>query len=337
MDELRPSLDPSARRALSLPLLRAYPALSSLPRAALGAFPSPVERITGLPGDAVIWVKRDDRNAPVAAGNKVRALEFLLARVRAEDTVLTVGGDGSTHVLATAAHALRLGAGTVAVRWRHEMTPAALEIARDAERLCSRVIRARTIVDGMLIARLYRLMHRVHWVPFGGASPLGAVGHVNAALELAEQIAVGKLPAPATVVVPMGTGSTAAGLLVGFALAGLDVKLVATRCGPRVGSNRRRALSLARATRALLQRHAGVRLPELEARRLVVVHDAYGGAYGRANPEAERAARALEARAGIRLESTYGAKAFLTALAHGSSEAVLFWVTFGAAGTTAGH
>ncbi len=331
MDAQRPSLEQPARRLMSLPLLRAYPALASLARAELGAFPSPVERVTGLPGDVALWLKRDDLNAPVAAGNKVRALEFLLAGVQAGDIVLTVGGEGSTHVLATAAHAARLGARTVAVRWRHEMTPAALGIAREAEAQCVRVIHARTIVDGMLRARLYRLVHRVHWVPFGGSSSLGALGHVNAMLELAEQVRVGMLPVPSRIVLPMGTGSTAAGLLTGLAISGLSSTLVAARCGPRLGSNRRRVLALAADTRALLERMTGVSLPAIDPARLQVVHDSYAGAYGRAHPDAERAARAFEARTGIRLESTYGAKGLLTALRLNSADPILFWVTFGAA------
>lgn len=329
MNGQRPSLEPSARRPLSLPLLRAYPALASVPRAELGAFPSPVERVTGLPGDTVLWLKRDDRNAPVAPGNKVRALEFLLARVRRGDTVLTVGGEGSTHVFATAAHARRLGARTIAVRWRHEMSPRAHEVAEAAAELCERVIHARTIVDAMLIARFYRLTHRVHWVPFGGSTPLGALGHVNAALELTEQINVGMLPNPSRIVVPLGTGGTAAGLLTGLAMAGQSATLVATRCGPRIGSNRRKVLALARATRAWLEPLVGADLPPIDPGKLEVVHDAYGGAYGRPHPDAEQAARTLEGRIGLRLESTYGAKALLAAQRLGFSESVLLWVTFG--------
>lgn len=314
---------------MSLPLLRAFPALASLPRAALGAFPSPVEQVQALPDDVVIWLKRDDRNAPVAAGNKVRALEFLLAGVGRGDTVVTVGGQGSAHVLATAAHSRRLGASTVAFRWPHEMSAGSLEVAAAAAALCERVIETPSIVHGLLRAHLYRLSHRVHWVPFGGASPLGTLGHVNAAMELAEQVAVGMLPVPARIVVPMGTGCTVAGMLLGITIAKLPTTIVAVRCGPRVGSTRRQALRLAGRTRSLLQRASGVRVPKLDATRLEVVHDAYGGAYGRPHPVAEEAARALRDRTGLRLDSTYGAKAWMAALRLASAGPVLFWVTLG--------
>ena len=55
-------------------------------------------------------MKREDLSSDVLGGNKVRSLEFLLGGVVEGDTVLTLGGEGSTHVLATAVHAARLGA-----------------------------------------------------------------------------------------------------------------------------------------------------------------------------------------------------------------------------------
>src|SRR5690606_15301656 len=110
----------------SLPILERFPALARLPRARLGVFPSPLEHLSGEGHEREMWIKRDDLNASSYGGNKVRALEFLLGGVRPGDTLLTIGGEGSTHVLVTAAMGERLGAGTLAYRWRHDMNPAAL-------------------------------------------------------------------------------------------------------------------------------------------------------------------------------------------------------------------
>lgn len=46
-----------------------------------------------------------------------------------------------------------------------------------------------------------------------------------------------------------------------------------------------------------------------------VVHDVYGGAYGRPLPGADGAAGLLHKSYGSRMDSTYSAKAFVTALA----------------------
>src|SRR6185503_4585133 len=148
-----------------------------------------------------LWIKRDDLNAPMIGGNKVRALEFLLGSVRAGDTVLTLGGAGSTHVLATAIHARRLGAGTMAIRWQHDMN----EIA--------------DLVSERVGQELDDTQIKHH-----------------------------ALPQPRRIVLPLGTGTTMAGLAVGLAIAGLDIPVVGARVGPRLIANRRRVKSVVRAT-----------------------------------------------------------------------------------------
>src|SRR5690606_28193869 len=129
-----------------------------------------------------IWIKRDDLDAPEYGGNKVRALEFLLGGVEPGDTLLTIGGEGSTHVLATAAMGERLGARTMAIRWRHDMNPAARRTARDAEERCARVRTALGPISAYISSLMERRKGKVRWIPPGGTSPLGMLGHVNAGL-----------------------------------------------------------------------------------------------------------------------------------------------------------
>ena len=53
-------IDAATASDASLPLLHRFPALASLPRAHLGQFPTPVERVNDIaPG---LWVKREDLN-----------------------------------------------------------------------------------------------------------------------------------------------------------------------------------------------------------------------------------------------------------------------------------
>jgi len=316
----------------ALPIFERFPSLALLPRAKLGVFPSPVARVTGLPGDREIWIKRDDLDAPVYGGNKVRALEFLLGEVRPGDTLLTMGGEGSTHVLATAAMGRRLGARTVAIRWRHDMNPAALRTSGRAARLCSRVRTTRGPLSALLLSLFARRAHGVRWIPAGGANALGMLGHVNAGLELAEQVARGELPVPSRVVVPFGTGGTAAGLALGFAIADLPTRIVAARVVPRAVANRRRLLSLTRACARLIERLHGRPVATVDPSCLQVVNDVYGGAYGRPLPAASAAAAELRSAAGIFLDDTYSAKAFAAALRLPSTAPVLFWLTFAAGG-----
>jgi D-cysteine desulfhydrase len=318
---------PRVRRVAALPLFDHFPALARLPRAKLGVFPSPVSRIEGLArGD--LWIKRDDLDAPSHGGNKVRALEFILGDVQPGDTLLTIGGEGSTHVLVTAAMGERLGARTVAIRWRHEMNPAALRTADSACALCARVRTTRGPISAYLASLLARGSGRLRWVPPGGTNALGMLGHVNAGLELAGQVARGELPLPSAVVVPFGTGGTAGGLALAFAIAGLPTRIVAARVVPRMVANRRHLLSLTRSCAKLIQRLEGRTIPAVHPSRIQIVNDVYGGAYGRPLPAAHAAASALHSLSGITLDDSYSAKAFVAALNLPHDDPVLFWLTF---------
>ena len=75
------------------------------PWISLGAFPTRVERITGLaPNGVELWVKHENESSDLFGGNKVRKLEFMLghARARGCSRVRTFGGTGAHHVAATA-------------------------------------------------------------------------------------------------------------------------------------------------------------------------------------------------------------------------------------------
>lgn len=275
-----------------------------------------------------LWVKRDDRSAALLGGNKVRALEFLLGPVGPGDEVVTVGATGSTHALATAIHAGRLGARTTVYRWPQEMSAAARrvdELLREA----AEVHDAGSPASAWLRAALHRWRHAAHWIPAGGTTPLGIFGHVDATLELAGQVRRGDLPAPSRIIVPLGSGGTAAGLLLGLAIAGLDSEVVGVQVVPRVVANRWRVAGLVRAARRLLERESGEMVPMPDMRRFSVEHAFYGGAYGRETPAGLAATVCYRAaHGGAMLDATYSAKACAAAMARGGDGATLLWVTF---------
>jgi D-cysteine desulfhydrase len=266
-------------------------------------FPTPVERVGRL------WVKRDDLNAEVCGGNKVRALEYLLGAVKPGDTVVTLGARGSTHVLATAVHAARLGARTIAYTWPQMMNPTAIAVEREIGRHC------RAIHTSCALAALARYtLHRGadHYVPIGGTSRLGIMGHIEAGRELAGQIHDGILPTPKTVVVPAGTGGTAAGIAIGLYEGGIDTTVTAVRVVPWIAAPPWRIPQL-------------VRMMGRRAVPVRVDHSAYGGAYGKPLVGGRLAIE----ETGLPLDDTYGAKACAVAL-FSKREPVLLWVTFNA-------
>jgi D-cysteine desulfhydrase len=308
-------------------LVARFPRLAALPHADLGVRETPLEE--HVVDGATLLVKRDDLSAETMGGNKVRALELLLAGVGPGDVVLTVGARGSTHALAVARYAAQLGARTEVITWPQEAHAVAEATAARMGELSS-VRETRSIAAAYLVAFLRRLRGR-RWIPAGGSVPLGALGSVSAAMELASQLRLHPQLAPTEVVVPLGSGGTVAGLLVGFAIAGLPARVVGVQVVPRIVANAGHVLRLARRTRALVQRLTGEALPRLDAGRLVIDRSAYGGAYGRETAEGRAATTAFAAIGGPALEPTYSAKAFAVALRRARAspdERVLFWLTF---------
>ena len=305
-------------------MLRRYAALAALPRAALGRFPTPVVRMDNV--SSALWVKRDDLSSDPIGGNKVRALEFLMGGVRDGDRLATVGAAGSTHALAVAVHGRRLGARVLVGRWRQEMNDAARVVSARLDREADAAPLFRTPVAAYLWAAMQRA-RGARWIPAGGSSPLGVLGHVNAALELSDQIAAGVLPVPRYVVVPLGTGGTAAGLTLGFSIAGVDTIVIGARVVPRLVARRGRVVGLMKRTAQLIGQHGGERPPIPAPDRFRLAHDSFGGAYGRETVGGQAAAARFCDGCGLVLDGTYSAKACAVALTLDGGP-VLFWLTF---------
>jgi D-cysteine desulfhydrase len=308
-----------------IPLVARFPALARVPRVVLGCYPTPVLPLATLAPS--LWIKRDDLCADPMGGNKVRALEFLLADLGAGDEVVTVGSAGSTHALAVAVYGARVGARVSIGRWRQEMNATASLVARQIEEITERAPIFRSPVGAFAWAQRRR-WRGARWIPAGGSTPLGILGHVNAGLELVAQIDAGVLPQPDRMIVPLGTGGTAAGLALAFRIARRDIEVVGARVVPRIVGRKGRVLRLAHRTAGLIERITGETLPRVRRHNIAIAHGTYGGAYGRATETASVAAARLRDAAGMSLDPTYSAKAFALALDLASGGPTLFWLTF---------
>ena len=288
---------------------------SAIGHCSLGDWPTPLEPAPALAravGADALWLKREDR----AGGNKVRGLEFLLAGAAPDAVFVTVGGTGSTHCLATAVHARRLGHRVVLAQFPQPDTDASRAVAAATQRAGDVVVTARSQMGlPWAVLRAWIAARRLgapRWIPGGGAHPRAVVGHLLAALELAIQLDA----PPDTIVVPLGTGGTAAGIALGLAWLRWPTRVVAVRVAPRVVANRWRVNRLARGAAQLLQ----VQSTQLN----IQVVDGLGAGYGHPSPDGERA-RVLAADHGLKLDPTYGAKAFATLP---GMQRVVFWNTF---------
>ena len=294
----------------------------------LGTWPAPLEAHPPLAralGLQALWLKRED----VTGGNKVRGLEFLLAGAPPRSVFVTIGAMGSSHCLATARCAKTQGYRTAIATFPQPETDASRAIAATTAATANLVVRASSMITlPWAVLRAWRAAHHLgrgtpHWIPGGGADPRAVIGHFLAGLELGSQL---EAP-PDTIVVPLGTGGTAAGIALGVAWLGWSTEVVAVRVAPWLVANRWRTLRLARKTSALIRR-AGLEFGVPRSAFRVRVVNAMGRGYGHPTAVGEQA-RALAAEHGMRLDPTYGAKA-LGVLLQGEPQIqrVVFWHTF---------
>jgi len=335
--------------SVAFALYARYPELrTTLPRLALGTGPSPVVPLTRLSeklGGPQLWVKNDGLYGSVYGGNKARKLELIIADAlrRGRRTIITVGATGTNHGLATALYGREHGLRTVLLLVEQPVTDRVRRQVWRLHKAGAVLYRARTVPRAAALAPLVMVRHAdwrrarlPYFLPAGGSSPLGAVGFVNAALELADQVAAGELPEPAHIFVALGSAGTAAGLLLGLRLAGLRSRLEPVLVSDLTPLSSKKVAGLANRTARLL-RQRGAPLPrgEIAPEEVTVLSDWLGDGYGHSTLAGSRAEDLLRETEGLELEGVYTAKT-MSALV-GLVEAgelregpVLYWHTYNA-------
>ena len=307
-------------------------AVDTQPRTTLGHWPTPLEPLdrlraeltdgTGLTAGSRpprLWIKRDDCSGLATGGNKTRKLEFLLGRAVAEgaEGVVTFGALQSNHARQTAAACARLGLGCDLILTR-AVDRSDEHYLHAGNVLLDRVLGAQLhLVDdpdaafvrfAELFADAERDARQLFGIGPGGSEPVGVLGYVAAAVELGEQLQASDA-AVGRIVVAASTAGTAAGLILGCALAGIDA-VVDVACvyepasvtGPELAS--------------LIDRTAAefdLALPD--ANRWRVTDATLGPGYGLPTAEAFAAIELLARTEGILLDPVYTAKAFAHLLA----------------------
>jgi 1-aminocyclopropane-1-carboxylate deaminase/D-cysteine desulfhydrase-like pyridoxal-dependent ACC family enzyme len=304
--------------------------LADRPRLDLGSFPTAVEAAPEL-GDALgvpnLHLKREDRSGEPYGGNKVRKLEFLLGRAVESGCsgVVTGGGIGSNHVLATAAYAREVGLEPRAVQFPQPVTGHVRENLRALAALEPELHLARSRLTFPVSLLRHRVAaHRsaaLGYVPLGGSSPVGTLGFVAAGRELARQVDRGDCPRPDLVVVPASSGGTLAGLVVGLDRAGLDTRVVGVRVTGRYAANRLRIARLATRTAELLDDPVSYTPGDI-----ALTGGYLGPGYGEPTPLGRRVSKVAAAH-GLTLDPTYTAKTVGAIAAEFTDETVLYWHT----------
>lgn len=318
-DPQRASIEGSHVPSKTTLLETRWPKLA-LPRLPLLAGPTPLvedEALSRAVGGEV-WIKRDDLTHPVYGGNKVRKLERLLGDAIAQgaDTLVTTGAAGSHHVLATSIFGKKHGLAVHAIlvpqaASEHVTLDLRAMIGQGAELHPVSFYSAVPAATAALVAKLKLAGKRPYVIPPGGSNGVGALGYVEAGLELSHQLLERRAPEPDAIVVPLGSGGTVAGLAIGLAAAGCLVPIHAVRVTPRglVG----RAFLLAQIRGAIERLHGSddrfPRITGVASDLYRIEDDELGEGYGLPTPRSREALRVAES-AGLHLDTTYTGKTF---------------------------
>ncbi|TFG41957.1 MAG: pyridoxal-phosphate dependent enzyme [Chromatiales bacterium] len=316
----------------------AYPGLARhVRKRSFASLPTPVSRhgIEYASGTQTVLVKHDDRTSPIYGGNKVRKLEYIFQRAkdRGAERVATFGTVGSNHALATAIFAKQFGLGCTCFL-AHQKPTANIPAVLDAHlALGTELVRVGGGVNRLEVYRRYLQNRRTWVIPLGGSCWLGAVGFVNAGMELAAQIEAGELETPDRIYIANGTMGSVAGLALGLALAGLPTQLHAVRVTDPRYANREGMSRLMSKTATLLHRFDPTFPADLAARSSIVWRDDFfAGGYAQADEVTRRAVDFAKGNLDLTIETTYTGKA-IAALLHdlengSAGRSNLFWNTF---------
>ncbi len=233
--------------------------------------PTPLEPLPrlseALGGKVEIWAKREDCNSGLAlGGNKLRKLEYIVPDVIASgaDTLVSIGGVQSNHTRLVAATAARLGMRCRLVQESWVPVEDAV-YSRVGNILLSRLMGAdsRIVDDGFDIGirnSWQEAMQEVRdagGIPYGipaGASEhkFGGLGYVGFAEELRAQEAELGFRFD-FVIVCVVTGSTQAGMIVGFKVDGRADRVIGIDASATVEQTRAQVARIARDTAALIK------------------------------------------------------------------------------------
>jgi 1-aminocyclopropane-1-carboxylate deaminase len=246
------------------------PMLEKFPRYPLSFGPTPIEKLgrlsAHLGGEVEIFAKREDCNSGLAfGGNKIRKMEYIVpdAIASGADTLVTIGGVQSNHTRQVAATAAKIGMKCRLVQESWVPFPDAV-YDRVGNILMSRVMGAEIeLVDEGFDIGIRESWERAledvkarggkpYAIPAGASMhPLGGLGYVGFAQEVRSQEKELGLRFDYVVVCTV-TGSTHAGMIVGFAAEGRQRNVIGIDASYTPQQTSAQVLDIARRTAELV-------------------------------------------------------------------------------------
>lgn len=277
----------------------------------------PLKRLSKHLGGPEIWAKRDDCNSGLAyGGNKVRKLEYLVPDALAQrcDTLVSIGGVQSNHTRQVAAVAAHVGLKAHLVQ-EHWVDWPDLVYDRVGNIQLSRILGAHVELN----AAKFSIGIRESWqqalesvrerggkpyaIPAGASDhPLGGLGFTNFAREVKRQEQELEIFFDHVIVCSV-TGSTQAGMIVGFASQDRPRKVIGVDASAKPEETRAQILKIARNTAEIVELDREITDED------VVLEDAYAGErYGIPTQETLEAIRLTARLEGMITDPVYEGK-----------------------------
>jgi L-cysteate sulfo-lyase len=293
--------------------------LSRFPRLHFAHLPTPLEPMTRLSevlGGPNLWIKRDDCTGLSSGGNKTRKLEFLMADAiqNKADTIITQGATQSNHARQTTAIAAKMGmechillenrtgyedeayvySGNVLLDQLHGSTISKCPVGTD------------------MVAAMETLAQRLrddgkspYIIPGGGSNEIGALGYVNAAIELVTQANDRSLRID-HLVHATGSSGTQAGLVVGMEGMNSGIPVYGINVSRPRQEQEEMVFDLAQRTAVYMGLNSKVVKPD----KVVANGDYFGDGYGLPTPAMAEAVKMVAQYEGILLDPVYSGKGF---------------------------
>ncbi len=295
--------------------------LDKFPRYPLTFGPTPVEkleRLTAHLGGAVeLYAKREDCNSGLAfGGNKLRKLEYIIpdAIASGADTLVTIGGVQSNHTRLVAATAAKIGMKCRLVQESWVPFPDAV-YDRVGNILMSRIMGAQIeLVDEGFDIGIRESWERAlddvkakggkpYAIPAGASvHKYGGLGFVGFAEEVRAQEAALGFTFDFIIVCTV-TGSTHAGMLVGFAKDGRARRVIGIDASFTPSQTKAQVLAIARNTADLVKLGQDVTPDDV-----VLIEDYAYPAYGVPSEETNDAIRLCARMEGMMTDPVYEGK-----------------------------
>jgi D-cysteine desulfhydrase len=287
-----------------------FPYPKSIPLAHLPSRIEYLERFSRELNGPEIYIKRDDDTSCLLSGNKVRKLEFFLAEAleKGADTLITCGGIQSNHARATAIAAKRFGLnchlilrGKAAQSFDGNYLLDSLVGAKVTFVTKSEYLNRDQIFD-KLEKNLIRQGKNPYSIPEGGSNGLGAVGYVKAMEEIRDQMREMGIEFD-TIVIPVGSGGTYAGLLIGKTFFNIRAEVVGFNISGTAQYFFEIIFRCVREAENLLKKNFHPTMDEIK-----IIDGYVGKGYARSRPEEVSLIRNIAQLEGIVLDPVYTGK-----------------------------